>query len=58
MAEAGTAKKTAGKKETPEDEINLVWLGRFAGSKEMSVYNIIQNFAYMLLKYIVISNYF
>lgn len=32
-------------KETPENEINLVWLGRFAGSKEMSVYNIIQNFA-------------
>lgn len=32
-------------KETPENEINLVWLGRFAGSKEMSVYNIIENFA-------------
>lgn len=33
------------KKETPENEINLVWLGRFAGSKEFSIYNIIENFA-------------
>ncbi|MBQ8346327.1 MAG: glycosyltransferase [Alphaproteobacteria bacterium] len=32
-------------KETPENEINLVWLGRFAGSKELSIYNIIENFA-------------
>lgn len=33
------------KKETPDNEVNLVWLGRFAGSKEEAIYNIIDNFA-------------
>lgn len=29
----------------PDNEINLVWLGRFAGSKLYALYNIIDNFA-------------
>lgn len=32
-------------KETSDNEINLVWLGRFAGSKKFSICNIIDNFA-------------
>ena len=39
------------KKETSNNEINLVWLGRFAGSKEFSIYNIIENFS----KYVTIK---
>ena len=31
-------------KKTAEDEINLVWLGRLADSKEQSIYNIAENF--------------
>ena len=30
---------------TPDSELNLVWLGRFAGSKKYAIYNIIDNFA-------------
>ena len=32
-------------KATPDNELNLVWLGRFAESKLYSIYNVIDNFA-------------
>lgn len=33
-----------------DDTINLLWLGRFAGSKIYSIYNIIENFVYYKTK--------